>query len=100
VLVQELAAAGWTTALRERVRELVRSGECASYGEVMRKVLGDVRVVEGGVGRGVEEGVGGLKEGDGVGGSGGLVVPERVVREGVKVIRKELERVATVVVDD
>jgi len=71
------------------VQDLVRSGQCSSYGEIMKRVLLDIKVPD------EKE-----KNGDEDGEKKGLVVPDSVVREGIKVIRKELEKVATVVVDD
>jgi hypothetical protein len=85
-LTEELSKAGWTTALRSHVQNLVRSGECSSYGEIMKRVLLDIKVPE--------------EKDEGEDGKKGLVVPDSVVREGIKVIRKELEKVAVVVVDD
>lgn len=71
------------------MQDLVRSGQCSSYGEIMKRVLLDIKVPD------EKE-----KNGDEDGEKKGLVVPDSVVREGIKVIRKELEKVATVVVDD
>src|ERR1700753_1929868 len=42
VLTRELAASGWTTTLRAHIQTLVRSGECANYNELMRRVLASV----------------------------------------------------------
>lgn len=52
----------------------------------MKRVLLDIKVPE--------------EKDEGDEGKKGLVVPDSVVREGIKVIRKELEKVAVVVVDD
>ncbi|QDS77221.1 hypothetical protein FKW77_002927 [Venturia effusa] len=90
VLTEELAKAGWTNALRSHVQNLVRSGECSSYGEIMKRVLLDIRVPEGKEDK-KEEGEEAKKS---------LAVPQSVVDEGIKVIRRELEKVAVVVVDD
>jgi hypothetical protein len=92
-LTEELSKVGWTMTLRAHVQNLVRSGECSNYSEVMTRVLGDIKVGEGGA----KEKNG--DEGDD-GKASGLAVPENVVREAVKVIRKELEKVATLVADD
>jgi len=82
----------WLDAVRERSLQLLRGGECATYAEVMGRVLREAR------------GVGGMVNGDGDGGGreGGIErrvdvrVPERVVREGVRVVREALERVVVV----
>ncbi|KAE9967186.1 hypothetical protein BLS_006525 [Venturia inaequalis] len=89
-LTEELAKAGWTSALRSHVQNLVRSGECSSYSEIMKRVLLDIRLPEG------KEDKKDVSEEA----KKSLAVPQSVVDEGIKVIRKELEKVAVVVVDD
>ncbi|MCJ1446283.1 MAG: hypothetical protein MMC23_006788 [Stictis urceolatum] len=99
-LLHECQASGFITALRARCLELLRSGECASYGElmgvVMQEVRGDNVGVIGGDSGGGSSG-GGIKE-NGVNGTGTgkkeegrLRVPKRVVEEGVGVVKSALE---------
>ena len=91
VLTQTLAESGWTTDLRAYIQKIVRSGETSNYNEIMEKVLRAVKV-----GKPATNGTsnGGAKD------EGALKIPERTVVEGVKVVRREIERVVTVVVDD
>lgn len=78
-LSQSLAETGWTTNLRTYITNLVRSGECTSYKELLAKVMVAVR----------EEG----KE-------GGIGIPKSVVKEGLVVVRGEVEKVVDLRVDD
>jgi len=66
------------------VTNLVRSGECTSYADVMAKVLSAVR------------------EGEKTGSvaNGGVAVPVEVLKEGVRAVREEVEKVVDVRVDD
>lgn len=93
----ELAAAGWTTALRTRIAQLLRNGECATYEELMARVLREARGDAGG-----QNGVNGHGGENGDGEAGERVeikIPEKAVREGVKAVRRELEAVCEVVRD-
>ncbi|KAF1815365.1 hypothetical protein P152DRAFT_446438 [Eremomyces bilateralis CBS 781.70] len=94
-LSHELASSGWTNALREHVKELLRSGQAQSYGEVMRLVVEGALKEEGG--KNGEEANG---EGNGVAQAEVIKIPEKAVKEGLRVVRKELERVCEVVVDN
>ncbi|KAF2809085.1 uncharacterized protein BDZ99DRAFT_521549 [Mytilinidion resinicola] len=104
-LTHELQASGWTTNLRAYIQQLLRSGECATYNEVMAKLMEETRVrkdYQNGVVNG--NGVGnGNANGNGEGGrtveEGGILIPEKAVREGVRVVRRELERVLEVAVE-
>ncbi|KAJ9637743.1 hypothetical protein H2199_007234 [Coniosporium tulheliwenetii] len=93
----ELAAAGWTTALRTRIAQLLRNGECATYEELMARVLREARGEAGGQngvnGHGGENGDAEGREGERV----EIKIPERAVREGVRAVRRELEAVCEVV---
>ena len=109
LLHHSLASSGWTANLRTFVLQLLRSGECGSYDEVMARVLAEI----GGDGDGEREedetkakakanGVNGVNGEGKVGRTvedGGMRVPEAVVREGIKAVRKELEGVCDVVLD-
>lgn len=79
----------WLDAVRERSLQLLRSGECVTYGEVMGRILREARGVDD---SGVEDGEGGGKEEKKV----DVRVPEGVVREGVRVVREALEAVVVV----
>jgi hypothetical protein len=84
-LKQSLAESGWTTELRAYIANIVRSGEATNYQDILKKVMSEVTAGHSGERNG--------KAGD-------LKIPEKVVRDGVKVVRKELEKVVSVVVDD
>ncbi|KAF2489635.1 hypothetical protein BU16DRAFT_566742 [Lophium mytilinum] len=105
-LTHELQASGWTTNLRAYIQQLLRSGECATYNEVMARLMEETRVQKSGR----ENGVNGHANGvvNGVDGNaerprsveeGGILIPERAVREGVRVVRRELEKVVEVAVE-
>lgn len=108
-LTHELQASGWTSNLRSYITQLLRSGECTSYKEVLDRILEEANV-EGldaqSNGTGVTNGVNGHKE-NGVSGSGegksveegGIRIPHRAVREGVRVVRRELEKVCDIAVE-
>ncbi|KAF2396871.1 hypothetical protein EJ06DRAFT_533595 [Trichodelitschia bisporula] len=105
-IMHELAASGWSSNLRAYVQALVRSGECRSYEEIMQRVLAAIHVdTESKKDIPNGKNANGTTELSGVGGGDPLDprnirVPERVVQEGVKVIRGELDKVCTVVIDD
>lgn len=83
--------------MRTYITQLVRSGECVSYADVMKRVMAAVRA-DG------EEGAGGVKvlvngglaekDGPGVG------LPVDVLKEGVRAVRGEVEKVCDLRVDD
>ncbi|KIW03795.1 hypothetical protein, variant [Verruconis gallopava] len=105
VLAQSLAEAGWTTELRAYIQRLVRSGECTNYQQILKKVMAAVTTgKEGSANGAVQNG-----EGDAAAananttnavGTSDLRIPEKVVRDGVMAVRKELEKVVTIDVDD
>ncbi len=99
-IAHELSAAGWTSALRTRVAQLLRSGECTTYEEVMARVLAEARGEKvGGGANGINGHAGTNGEVDGEGGKVEIKIPEKAVREGVRAVRRELEAVCEVVRD-
>jgi hypothetical protein len=105
VLAQELAATGWTTNMRTYVQHLLRSGECTSYKELMARVNRAVRadrLQEQDLEREVN-GVNGETNGTTTANSEleqNVKIPDRVVKEGIKVVRQEVEKVCAIEVDD
>ncbi|KAJ9629641.1 hypothetical protein H2203_002022 [Taxawa tesnikishii (nom. ined.)] len=99
-LLNELQASGWTANLREYVTRLMRSGECTKYDDLMDRVLqealGDLNQRRG-RGEFKKEEEGEEKKVNGDGKDNGLRIPEQAVREGVKIVKRELERVCEVV---
>ncbi|MCJ1247347.1 hypothetical protein MMC30_004561 [Trapelia coarctata] len=65
-LTHEAQASGWLDAIRARVYELLRSGECTTYAEVMAAIMQEVK----GAKRGVVNGVGNTDGGGNVGANG------------------------------
>jgi hypothetical protein len=94
-LAHELAASGFTANLRAYVTQLVRSGEAGSFADLVRAVNGRVRVGgkdangDSSKGAGAEAGV-----------AAGLAIPQSVVKEGVRAVRRELDTVVDLRVDD
>jgi hypothetical protein len=116
VLDHELAASGWTTNLRTYVQMLFRSGECTTFNEAMERVMKCVGV-GGRPGNEKKEVNGETTNGAGPSSAAGslvtqhqpikdmenggqLSIPEKVVTEGVKAVRKELEKICEIEVDD
>lgn len=95
-LLNECQSSGFVTALRARVLELLRSGQCTSYGDIMATVMAELKAnaIQDGSGPFVNGGtvmVGEEINGSGTVDSGQLKVPARVIEEGVKVVRGALE---------
>lgn len=102
-ITHELQLAGWTTNLRAYIQDLLRSGECTTYNEVMNKVLAEAKPANASA-----DGVNGdsKKLTNGVNGvhrktseEGSIRVPDRAVREGIRVVRKELESLCEITYD-
>ena len=105
VLAQELAASGWTTNMRTYIQHLLRSGECTSYKELMARVNRAVRadrLQEQDLDREVN-GVNGEANGTTTTSNEleqSVKIPDRVVKEGIKAVRQEVEKVCDIDVDD
>lgn len=99
-LLHELQASGWTASLRAYITQLMRSGECTRYEELMDRVLEKAMagIVEdkGRDRNGTANGMNGSgkKEGD-----DGLRIPDKAIREGIRVVKMELAKVCEVVED-
>lgn len=91
-LLHELQASGWTTTLRSYVVALVRSGECTKYDELMEKVLEES--MKGIPGERTRATNGNTSNGNRPGQE--LRIPDAAIREAVKVVKKELEKVCEV----
>jgi len=91
-LLHELQASGWTAHLRAYITQLMRSGECTKYDDIMDKVLEEAMKgvnAEKAKTNGAVATTGKPVEGD-------LKMPENVVKEGIKVVKKELEKICEV----
>ena len=88
-LLHKLQASGWTGTLRAYVTQLVRSGECTKYDELMDRVLEEsMKGIAGERTRAVN---GSTANSNRPGHE--LRIPDAAVKEGIKVVRKELEKV-------
>jgi len=92
-LLHELQSSGWTANLRAYVIKLMRSGDCTKYDDIMDRVLEEAMKGMGDKSAGAKSnGVNGnAKAGE------SLRIPESAIKEGVKVVRRELEKVCEVV---
>jgi hypothetical protein len=103
-LNHELSAAGWTNNLRIYVLQLLRSGECTTYDEVMERVLKEAR----GEPRGTKaingahsNGTNGITSEAGKSvEEGGIRIPENAVKEGIKAVKKELQKACDIAFED
>ena len=91
--------------MRTYVQHLLRSGECTSYKELMARVNRAVRadrLQEQELEREVN-GVNGEANGTTTGNNEleqSVKIPDRVVKEGIKAVRQEVEKVCAIEVDD
>lgn len=114
-LQHSLQETGWTHALRAHVLNLLRSGECGTYDELMARVLEDTRQAADGDNNGDAKETNGHANGDdnkknGNASGGGaetgaartaesIRIPDKAVREGIKAVRKEVETVCEITFD-
>ncbi|KAG8631036.1 hypothetical protein KVT40_000176 [Elsinoe batatas] len=89
-LLHELQASGWTTTLRNYVVALVRSGECTKYDELMDRVLEESMKGLGDRTRATNGNTSSNKSGQ------ELRIPDSAIKEGIKVVKRELEKVCEV----
>lgn len=90
-LLQELQASGWTANLRTYLTTLMRSGECTKYDDLMDRVIEEAMKDVGSKQRGAKA-TNGDKDANGA----GLQIPENAIKQGIKVVKKELEKVCVV----
>ena len=97
-LLDECQRSGFTAAIRARVADLLRSGECTTYGEVMREVMGEIKSSSDVA----SSNVAATSNGEDLGPDGErkLKVPKRVIEEGVKQVRAALETCVDIVNDE
>ena len=105
VLLHQAQASGWIDALKQRSLELLRSGQCTTYGEVMKSIMEEAR---GKTQSQLTNGLGGDKR-NGTAKGGGIVggdtktdvkIPEVVVEKGLDALKKTLEGVVDVVTEE
>ncbi|KAF2838053.1 hypothetical protein M501DRAFT_850530 [Patellaria atrata CBS 101060] len=98
-LLTSLSQTGWTTNIRAYILELLRSGECGSYNELMAKVLEEAVGKQSEDMNGKEGRVNGVGNGEAEGETG-IRIPEKAVQAGIKAVRQELEKVCDVTFGD
>ncbi|KAH6642086.1 hypothetical protein C7974DRAFT_408671 [Boeremia exigua] len=95
-LTQLLQSTGFQAALRAYITDLFRTGQATTANEAFGLAMGRVREC---MAEGAEGANGGERNGSGDGEEGALRVPDEVVKEGCKVVRRELERVVVIEMD-
>ncbi|KAF2762551.1 hypothetical protein EJ05DRAFT_495431 [Pseudovirgaria hyperparasitica] len=97
-LTQELSASGWTANLRVQIMQLLRSGECTTFNQLMERIMKDARgeTTEKNATNGATNGDLASKEVE----EGGLKIPDRAVQAGIKVVKTELEKACNLKFDD
>ena len=107
-LLHECQASGWLEQVRARVLELLRNGECTTFGEVMLVIMEEVKGGNADAAFSKKErtqanGVNGRKEINVEAMSRGrnsegrdLRVPNKVIEEGVKIVRGVLDQVVDI----
>lgn len=82
-LLYELQASGWTTALQNFITTKVRNGECTKFDDLITLVMDEsMKTVN------VEKGRSNMSDA-----KNGLKIPENAIKESIKVVKKELEKV-------
>lgn len=101
-LLHECQATGWLELIKARVLDLLRSGECVSYGEVLSVVMREIK----GNGNCDGEGAFDVKNENGNGLTNGdaqtkesLRVPRTVVEVGTRLVRDALDLVVNIEVE-
>lgn len=80
-LLHELQASGWSTNLKNHVTQLMRSGECTKYDDLMERILQEA-----------------LADPDTAKGSNhpSLAIPDQAITQAVKVVKKELDKICQI----
>ena len=79
-LLHELQASGWATNLKNHVTQLMRSGECTKYDDLMDRILEEALADSGAA-----------KDGN-----ASLAIPDQAITQAVKVVKKELDKICQV----
>lgn len=96
-LHNELQRTGWSTNLRAYVTQLMRSGECTNYDELMQKVLNEAQNGTSGP----EKKSNGVSTGSSnASAEPGLKIPDSVLDRGIKVVEKEIKKVVVIEGED
>ncbi|CAF9931063.1 MAG: hypothetical protein GOMPHAMPRED_005807 [Gomphillus americanus] len=86
-LLHQCQASGFTATLRQRTLELLRAGECNNYGEVMDKIIAELKL-------------GSPDDSIAVNGKNGtdagLKIPAEVIKNGIEIVRDAIEPVIQV----
>ncbi|KAK7540245.1 hypothetical protein IWX49DRAFT_507804 [Phyllosticta citricarpa] len=106
-LQQSLQESGWTHNLHNYVLKLLRDGECTTYEELMARVMAECRPGDAATESKDKDKDKDSANGDGAvngtsskNGSGAdIKIPDKAVREGIRAVRKEIERVCDISFD-
>ncbi|KAG9657515.1 hypothetical protein KCU81_g4952, partial [Aureobasidium melanogenum] len=80
-LLHELQASGWSTNLKNHVTQLMRSGECTKYDDLMERILEEALADPNTA-----------KDSN----SPSLAIPDEAITQAVKVVKKELDKICQV----
>ena len=98
-LRHSLQSSGWTDNIRAYCLDLLRSGECSTYDELMARIVkdsrpgGDGKAADGVNGNGMNGDTDGHAGGPRSVEEGGVQIPQSAVKEGLKAVRTELEEI-------
>ncbi|KAI4729651.1 hypothetical protein E4T49_02392 [Aureobasidium sp. EXF-10728] len=80
-ILHELQASGWATNLKNHVTQLMRSGECTKYDDLMDRILEEALADPTAA-----------KDSD----HPSLAIPDQAITQAVKVVKKELDKICQV----
>lgn len=81
-LLHELQASGWSQNLRNHVTQLMRSGECTKYDDLMDRIL--------------DQALSGLDADSSDTDAASLAIPPQAITQAIKVVKKELDKICQV----
>lgn len=79
-LLHELQASGWAINLKNHVTQLMRSGECTKYDDLMDRILEEA-LADSSSAKNNEQ---------------SLAIPDQAITQAVKVVKKELDKICRV----
>ncbi|CAD0114623.1 unnamed protein product [Aureobasidium uvarum] len=80
-ILHELQASGWATNLKNHVTQLMRSGECTKYDDLMDRILEEALADPSGAKDSTHP---------------SLAIPDQAITQAVKVVKKELDKICQV----
>jgi hypothetical protein len=92
-LLHELQASGWSTNLKTYITQLMRSGECTKYDDLMDRVLDEALRETNAAAVAAENGKKSNVDDEEEGVRPSLAVPNQAITQAVKIVKKELEKI-------